>query len=228
MKVYEFAKEAGIDNKVVITALKENKIDVKGHMSTLTDEAHAYLLERFSVEIKAKEELDNAETETEEVVPVAHEKVVPIRKFTSGDMIPCKCVRPNKVIAVGDRTRSVYTWDGFGEIIDVDYADVQAWKSARKAYLYDPQLIIEDEDLYSIWARELDPIYENYLGLDYPEEFFEVRDDIFRKKLQNSPKPFQELIKIQAVKMINEGTFNSLSKLSIIDEVLGTDLKDFI
>ena len=55
-----------------------------------------------------------------------------------------------------------------------------------------------------------------------------MNDNVFRENLKQYPKALQELIKIQAMKMIKDGTFNSLTKLSIIDEILNTDLKDFV
>ena len=36
-RVYEVAKELGVENKVVIDALKKHNIDVKSHMSTVED-----------------------------------------------------------------------------------------------------------------------------------------------------------------------------------------------
>ena len=239
MRVYEVAKEINIPVKQVLNMLSENGIKDKGQMSSVTDEEYDLLKEKFAEEIKKAEE-EKARLEAEEKARLEKEKAElakrkiitetkkPVRKFLPDDPIPCRCVRPNKVNALGARTHSLYTWDGYGEVIDVAYSDLQAWKAAKKKYITEPKFIIEDEDLYEQWKKELDPVYENYLGLDYPEQFFDTNDDVFRANLKKYPKSLHELIKIQATKMIKEGTFNSLTKLAIIDEILGTDLKEFV
>ena len=238
MRVYELAKEIDIPVKTVLEMLIKCEIEDKGQMSSLTDEECDLLKEKFAEEIKKAEEerlrkeaeelaKKEAEEKAKSEVSVVETKKQ-TRKFLPDDPIPCRCVRPNKVNALGSRTHSLYTWDGYGEVIDVAYSDLQAWKAAKKKYVTEPKFIIEDEDLYEQWKKELDPIYENYLGLDYPEQFFDMNDDVFRSKLEKYPKSLQELIKIQAMKMIKEKTFNSLTKLSIIDEILGTDLKEFV
>lgn len=243
MRVYEIAKQIGMPVKNVLDMLSENGITDKGQMSSISDEEHDLLKEKFADEIKRAEE-ENARIEAEEKARIeaenakakalaeqkalAKEAKKNMRKFLPDDPIPCRCVRPNKVNALGARTQSLYTWDGYGEVIDVAFADLQAWKAAKKKYITEPKFIIEDEELYEQWKKDLDPIYENYLGLDYPEQFFDVNDTVFRENLKKYPKALQDLIKIQAMKMIKEGSFNSLTKLSIIDEILGTDLKEFV
>lgn len=240
MRVYEIAKEFGVENAEILDALKDKGVETKGQMSSVKDEDYDALKETFAEIIKQREEARLAEEQKriEEEAKATAEKAAKAqamndqkknaRKFVPGDQIPCFCVRPNRVIAIGDRTHSVYTWDGYGEIVDVDYSDIQAWKASKKAYITNPQIIIMDEELYDQWAKDLDPIYEVYLGIDRPEEFFDMNDVVFKKKLETSPRAFQELIKIQARKMIKEGTFNSLTKLAIIDDVCGTALREFV
>lgn len=239
MRIYEVAKEINIPVKEVLEMLKKNGIEDKGQMSSVTNEEYDLLKENFAEEIRKAEEAkreaeEKARLEAEaakeklETKNIVSKETKNIRKFMPDDPIPCRCVRPNKVNALGSRTNSLYTWDGYGEVIDVAYADLQAWKAAKKKYITEPKFIIEDEDLYEQWKKELDPLYENYLGLDYPEQFFDMNDDVFKEKLEKYPKPLQELIKIQATKMMKDKTFNSLTKLAIIDEVLGTDLKEFL
>ena len=36
-RVYEVAKDLGVENKVVIDALKKHNVEVKSHMSTVED-----------------------------------------------------------------------------------------------------------------------------------------------------------------------------------------------
>ena len=64
--------------------------------------------------------------------------------------------------------------------------------------------------------------------VDNPEEFFDLDVNTLRRKLEAAPKSFKDLIATTAIKMVKEGTFESLPKLKAIDEILGTGLHDFI
>lgn len=220
MKVYELAKELGIESKELLSTLNEIGYDVKNHMSQITEEQEEVIRSAFE-----EEKVEEPVVEEVQEEPVI---VKSVKKFANDDLIPCKCVKPNKVVWYSTKTGTRYEWSGFGDVVDVLYTDLLAMKSSKSAMLFKPLIIIEDMDLYEQWKKDLEPIYKLYSGLDYPEKLFDMNNVLFKAKLTNSPKAIGELVKITATKMIKEGTFNSLDKLRIIDEVLGTCLKDFI
>lgn len=159
--------------------------------------------------------------------PVEVEVKKPARKFKPGDMIPCKCVRPNRVIFHSQKTDSRYVWFGYGDIVEVDYADLLAMKSAKMAYLYKPLIIIMDDELVAQWARDLADLYSSYIVYDNLEDFFELSNEEFEEQLINSTPGFRELIKIVTAKKIKDESLDSRKKIQIIDEVLGTDFYEF-
>jgi translation initiation factor IF-2 len=65
VRVYEIAKQLGISNKELLSTLKEFDIEVKNHMSSLTDEEVGIITEYFTPE--KNNETENALEETEEI-----------------------------------------------------------------------------------------------------------------------------------------------------------------
>ncbi|WP_186577431.1 translation initiation factor IF-2 [Aquibacillus kalidii] len=56
MRVYEYAKEKNLSSKVIINKLKELKVEVSNHMSTISDETKVELDKLFAGKSTAKEE----------------------------------------------------------------------------------------------------------------------------------------------------------------------------
>ncbi len=77
IRIHELAKELSVDNKAVMEFLKEKKIEVKSHMSTLEDNQEAMVRKAFSAQPSGKEE----KTETAQKKPEAHKKKNIIQVF---------------------------------------------------------------------------------------------------------------------------------------------------
>ena len=60
IRIHELAKELNVDNKAVMDYLKENKIEVKSHMSTLEDNQEAMVRKAFSAQPAKKNEKPEA------------------------------------------------------------------------------------------------------------------------------------------------------------------------
>lgn len=228
MKINELSKELGITNKDLITFLKGNGFKVSSHNQNATDEMEDLARLNF-VKINAETLNDEDEDEVEVVKPVRPTvpKYQP-KVFAPDDLIPCRSVTPWAVDAVGVDKTTVYHWDGFGDVDYLRYRDLQGLR--RSDYVRKPLIIIEDADLCEQWKRELGDVYKHYLGVEYPEEFFDKDDKEFEKLLGSDKTPYalKETIKFTALNMIRNENYPALSKVIIIDKVLGTCLKDFI
>ena len=78
------------------------------------------------------------------------------------------------------------------------------------------------------WRRELGDTYKYYLGVEYPEEFFDLTDREFEKLLRVAPNTIKEVIKFTAMNMVRNENYPTLQKLTLVDESLGTCIKDFL
>ena len=228
MKLCELSKELDVASKDLITYLTDKGFTVKSHMITLTDEMTDLILNDFiattppaTEEPKKVNTKSKKQTAKKDISPLVKEK-----KFSPTDRIPCKSVTPYKLNAVGVDKKTVYHWEYFGDIDYVTYEDLQALR--RKQLITAPKVLIQDADLCYQWRRELGDTYKYYLGVEYPEEFFDLSDTEFEDRLKRSDDNFKEVIKITAINMINNKNYPTVIKLSIIDDVLGTCLKEFL
>ena len=224
MKVNELSKDLGVTNKELITFLKDNGYKISSHMQTLTDEMIDLATEKL-VKATTVEETEDVKVKASPVVPKKEVKVE-TKQFKPDDVIHCRSVTPWKLNALGVDGRTVYHWEYFGDVDYLTYRDLQALR--RSDYVTKPKFIIEDADLCYQWRRELGDTYKYFLGVEYPEEFFDLSDNEFEKLLKQAPDTIKEVIKVTAMNMIKNENYPTIQKLTLIDNILGTCLKEFI
>ena len=224
MKVNELSKELGVTNKELIDFLKKNGYKVSSHMQSVTDEMIDLARENL-VATKAEEE---TEKDIDNIIPKKEKPEVKVetKTFKPDDVIPCRSVTPWKLNALGVDRRTVYHWEYYGDVDYLTYRDLQALR--RTNYITKPKILIEDPDLCYQWRRELGDTYKYFLGVEYPEEFFDLSDNDFEKLLKQAPDTVKEVIKVTAMNMIKNENYPTIQKLTLIDNILGTCLKEFI
>ena len=223
MIVNDLSKELGVKNKDLITFLKENGFNISSHMQTLTNEmidlAKSQMVIPVVEEALVKEDVVESKKNIDEEIPE-------IKKYDMDDLIPCRSVTPWELITVGTDKNKVYHWSGYGDVDYVRYGDLQSLR--RKNIIKAPKIIIEDVSLCYQWRRELGDTYKHFLKVEYPEEFFDLPDAKFETLLKEAPDTLKEVIKVTAVNMIKNENYPSIMKLILIDNILGTCLKEFL
>lgn len=226
MKVFELSKEFGVTNKDMIDFLRGKGFKVSSHSQNLTDEMIETARKDFAPTLKKEEK---AEEEKPTAKKTVAKKTVPakqIKKYAPDDQIPCRSLVPWRVIMLGVDNMTPYKWANYGDIEYVSYRDLQSWR--RKSIIKSGMIFIEDPDLCDQWKYDLEGVYQKYIGIDYPEEFFDKSDDEFERLLRDSSETFREVIKYTAIDMIRNENYPSLRKINIIDDVLGTGIKEFL
>ena len=225
MKVNELSKELGVTNKEIIDLLKSNGFKISSHMQNVTDEMIELVHARFKAtpEEKVEEAVINKNSSKSQAKKVPAKEV---KKFQPDDQIPCRSAVPWKLVGSGTDKNSLYVWNNFGDREYVLYRDLQSMR--RKSIVKNAKIIIEDPDICEQWKYDLGDAYKKYLGVEYPEEFFDMTDEKFEKTLKDAPDTFKEVIKYTAIDMIRNQNYPSIQKLSIIDNILGTGIKEFI
>ena len=166
----------------------------------------------------ATKKTTTAATPAVEPAPVAAEK-------NPGDLILCTSVTVGELLGVGIKSGILYRASGYGDPMHVQYQDLLAWKLRKSQYIYDPLFVIDDDELLAdpIWA-DVKAVYDKmYKSVDL-DDFFSMTPQRMRTTLKNSPKGFQEAVRVMAMTKIEDGSFDSLNRIKVIDEVLGTDL----
>lgn len=231
MKVFELTKQLGLDNnKDLIDFLKSQGYKVSSHLHSLTDEMVTVAMVHFDKNTET-EETEKAENDTlqdnkdnQNGEESKAQKLV--KKFAMDDRIACRSVTPWKLCMVGTDRNTVYSWNNFGDVDYVMYRDLQAWR--RKDVITKPNIIIEDTDLCEFWKHDIGDIYKPFIGVDYPEELFDMSDEEFEKLLKTSSNTVREIIKVTAMNMIRNKNYPNLSKIILVDTILGTCIKEFL
>lgn len=178
-------------------------------------------------EVKVEPVVAQVEQTNVTVTPTSAPVVEP-KKFMPGDMVLCRCVRPNLTVFYSSKTDTRYEFGGYGDVNEVDYADLQKLKASKSPILYQPKILIEDEDLRTQWAKDLEPVRHEYEGIYETDDIFDKPYDEFKKFVANASKGVKELIRTSAVKLISEKKLTDLSKITVVDDLLGTKLKEFL
>ena len=174
------------------------------------------------------EEIINDEVVVEEVTVEAKPvKKVSKPKHDQNELILCRSVRFGELILIGPKTRMPYTWANEGDVREVEYQDLVSWKALHSRYLFDPMIIIEDEDICEEWYADLGKIYEEAQAVDL-KEMFKLPHRQFVAQLKKLPSGMKSTVQNMAYAMINDGTLYDLRTIKAIDEILGTELKMMI
>lgn len=147
------------------------------------------------------------------------------KKFNDADLIPCLCVFPGSVGMTGRRSGNTYLWEDMSVIEYVEYQDLKSEVLNKKsAYIYEPLIIIDDEDFLAQYPN-LAKMYKEFYTPDEIMDKIADSDPADMKKFINSlPSGIKANIKNIAATMIQEGTLDSMKKIKIIDEIFGTEL----
>lgn len=221
MRVHELSEQLGKKNKEVIDFLKSEGYSVSSHLNQLDDDMIDKTIRYFSPTGELSPDGEKKSIVEEEHIPSRC-----IRDYRMDEFIPCRSVTPWKLVLSNIDRNMVYTWEFFGAVENVMFRDLQAWR--KKDILTAPKIIIEDADLRYAWRQDLAESYKTLIGVEFPEELFSLNDVEFEKLLSNASITVKEIIKHTAISMIRNENYPSISKLIKIDEMLGTDLKDFL
>ena len=175
--------------------------------------------------VETEEIIETAEV-VEEVKPTP-KKVAKVVKHDPGEYISCRSVRFGELILIGPKTRTPYRWLNEGDTAEVEYQDLLSWKAQRHKYLFEPMIIIEDEDIVEEWKADLGALYDELQSIDI-KAMFKLPHRNFVAQLKKLPAGMKTTVQNMAYSMIQDGTLYDLRTIKAIDEILGTELSMMI
>lgn len=185
---------------------------------------------------KAKPEAEVTEAVVEEPVaakPAVEEKVVKKpevapRQFNQNDLILCRSVTAGW-LGVSGKSGQYYVFENFGDECELEYQDLFALKSRHSQYIYAPLFVIEDEELLANprW-KDVATFYDDKVFQEDIDEVLNLPVTSFEKALKALPKGLAKSLQVKVAQKIEEGTFDSLKKIKIIDDVYGTDFRSIL
>ena len=166
------------------------------------------------------------ETEvTEEVKPAP--KKVNKPKHDPNELILCRSVRFGELRLIGPKTHMPYSWANEGDVREVEYQDLVSWRALHSRYLFEPMIIIEDEDIVEEWKADLGDLYDELQSVDI-KALFKLPHRQFIAQLKKLPAGMKTTVQNMAYSMIQDRTLYDLRIIDAIDEILGTELKMMI
>ena len=183
-------------------------------------------------EIKTINEMSTQEAEKPKTTAkqATQKKVTPVNTtniFDASEPIMCTSVTAGELIMIGKKTKNVYRWANYGDTEAVEYQDLQAAKLTKSRYIFCPLLMIENDEILKAWP-EVQDIYNAVYGMNDISEIFRLDNTSFKNTLATLPVGFKNTLKTIAYDMVEDGTLDSLQKIKIMDEVLGTDIMTLI
>ena len=167
------------------------------------------------------------EIESTEDVAKTVSKKVNKPKHDPDELVLCRSVRFGELILIGPKTNMRYSWSNEGDMREVYYQDLVSWRALHSRYLFDPMIIIEDEDICEEWKADLGKLYEKVQEIDL-KEMFRLPHRQFMAQLKKLPDTMKTSVQNMAYAMVQDGTLYDLRIIKGIEETLGTELKMMI
>lgn len=168
-----------------------------------------------------KSTLKTEEVKTEEVNQT-ESKPEP-KKFNPNDGIRCRSVTHGILFVDGLATNMKYTFVDYDYETEITYRDLVALVVARNKAIYNPRIIIMDEDFIAEYPA-LGKFYKEHFATKNIKEILNMPDYQMKEAISKLPKGAVESLKSIAVNMIVSGEIDSIRRIRTLDEAFGTDL----
>lgn len=186
-----------------------------------------------AVKTKAKTTADTtveteSTTESVKAEPVKTADVKEVKKekktYAPTDGIPCKSITNGGLYMPGLKSNILYTWIDAGDVIEVEYQDLQAAIRSNNGYVMNPFFVIEDEELVTQFPQ-LKKIYNTLYSVgDLEDVITELSPGDMKATILSLPKGAQDSIKHLASKMVSDGRLDSVRKIKVLDEIFDTEM----
>lgn len=157
--------------------------------------------------------------EAVESKPVEEKKV----SFNATDLIPCVSMTVGELIMVGIKSGNVYDFVDFGDVVEVEYRDLDSAVRTRSHYIFDPKIVVQNIDFLKM-HKNVDEVYN---GLYSPSDLVGLLDyppDKLKAIVKALPIGTQEALKGIVMQRIQDGRLDSVNRVKALDEVFGTKM----
>lgn len=179
---------------------------------------------------KKTENAENVEVETSEVSEVetkevkkSNTKTKTKKAFDPSEGIPCRSVVTGQLFLEGYKTKMPYQWADYGDVVDVEYRDLQALVQQKSGYVFNPFFIIDNEDFVEEFPH-LKKFYEQNYTVKELNTILNHPVEQMVSEIKALPKSAQETLMKIASNQISLGQIDSIRKIKALDEIFDTDL----
>ena len=212
------------------TTTTKRKTTAKSTQKTTTSSASA----KEKVVADVSPAVDIAPEPTPEPMPAPTPVPTPVptpkvaRQFNQNDLVLCRSVTAGW-LGVSGKSGQYYVFENFGDECEIEYQDLFALKSRHSQYIYAPLFVIEDEELLENprW-KDIAKFYDDEVFKQDVDDVLNLPVGSFENALHKLPKGLAKTLQVKVAEKIENGTFDSLKKIKIIDEVYGTDFRSVL
>ena len=167
-----------------------------------------------------KTEVDKS---SEKVGQYQVEKKKEKKVFKQDDGIVCRSVTQGGLFMEGPKSKMHYEWVQYGDITEVEYADLAALVRVKSTYVFGPWFMVDDDDFIEEFPQ-LKKFYNENYSLSDLEAILTYPAERMVNEIKALPKSAIESLKVLAASSINDGNLDSVSKIKALDDLFGTKL----
>lgn len=171
------------------------------------------------------ETIVEVEEHIEEQAPVFAKPVNVSRTYAKDDTIPCRSVNAGYMCFSGPRSHQAYPFGDMGDVNYLEFQDLNSMLAVRDKILFEPFIVVEDEELLQDvrWA-EVKALYDKIYNYQTARDILNLSNDQFKNEFPKLPLGLKNAVKSEVVRLIDNGGFDSIGKIRVIDEVCGTSI----
>ena len=145
------------------------------------------------------------------------------RVFDPNEGIPCRSVTHGRLFVDGIKTGMKYSFFDYDDESDIEYRDLVALVRSRDKAIYNPRIIVMDEDFIAEYPT-LKKFYDEHFSTKNIKDILNLPEYQMREAISQLPKGAIESLKSIAANQVASGEIDSIRKIKALDEAFGTDL----
>ena len=226
MKVFELAKELNIDNKEIIQTAQDLGIQVKSHLSVLSDN-DVEILKEYLIEDDELENSNEVQETTEDIIKeIPKPEIKEQWKPDLNRMICLKNIASGKLIYVSKRQLGYkIEWENPGDTNYIELGEFIALKNSDSRFVTAPWVrIMEDDEVEILKYANIFKHYKEILGLNNVSDILRLDFESFKKKFDKLPEEYKNSVVEQAALMIKSGELDSIKIKDYIEKSMSIEL----
>lgn len=146
------------------------------------------------------------------------------RKYSNTDLIPCRSIVSGGLYIEGMRTKILYSWADYGDVVEMEYQDlIYMVRTRANTDIYEPRIIIEDEEFIE-QNKSLADLYESMYTTKDLRDILAMPTAKMKQEIIKLPNGVKNAIKGIASTMIDSHALDSVQKIKVLDEIFGTQM----
>ena len=220
MKVFELSKELNIENKELIKIASNLDIEVKSHLSVLTDE-QVEIIKQSIGDVQKDEVKAKTETNVENI------KKPKAWKPDLTRMICIKNIAKGKLIYKSKRQMG-YTivWEKRGALNYMELGEFINLKNSDMRFITEPWIrIMEEDEVEILKYANVYQYFKSIIEIDDVDALLRLPFDKFCSKFDKLPDSFKKTVAERAKDMIANGELDSIKIKKYIEQQLDIELE---